>query len=228
MKNLILTLCTITLLMSCKKDETPAIIDPVDFPVYGNLKVGNYWAYQHFLIDTNRVATPLDKFDTCYVEKDTVIDGYLYYKMIRPRLAPARKYIVYYWREYQGNIYDTAGVIRFSSEDFTTLFDTDVHYSDASQTDTSYVTTSKMVDKDKLVTTPAGEFVTLNYQTKYVMGAWWHGWHGGENRYSDKRFAKDIGIVTETLDIYSSVPTYTERRLVSYGNNTDLTRPLPA
>jgi hypothetical protein len=35
-------------------------------------------------------------------------------------------------------------------------------------------------------------------------------------RISHMRYAKDIGLVQETLAIYASMPTTTERRLVRY------------
>lgn len=214
MKKLLMIVLAIAFLAACKKDEPPVVVEPVVHPDYGNLKVGNYWIYQHYHIDTNGIETALDKFDTCYIEKDTVVDGNTYFKMIRPKRGGYIKFIACYWRDFEGVIYDTEGKIQFSAEDFTTIFDTvyntTIH---GDVLDTIYIATSKMVDKDKSIITPAGNFSTRTYQTKFELSDWFE----YRTRYSSKRFAKDIGIVSETLEIYASDPTYTERRLVSWG-----------
>lgn len=209
MKNFLLIFIAITVLFACKKDE-PDIIEPVVYPVYGNLQIGNYWTYQHFNIDTNGVVTPLDKFDTCYIEKDTIVGGYTYFKMIRPSRVPRRIH-TYYWREKEGVIYDTTGEVFFSAEDFSTIFDTE-YITNNNNTDTLYKVTRKMVDKDLMITTPAGYFFTRTFQTKYQPDDFLD----NRTRYSNTRYCKDIGIVSETLEIYSTMPDYTERRLVSW------------
>lgn len=213
MKYFLMIVIAITLFAACRKDEPVVIVDPVIPPVYGNLKVGNYWIYQHFLLDTNGVETPLNKYDTCYVEADTVLGGETYYKMIRPSLLYHTIY-TYYWREKDGVIYDYLGKICFSSEDFTTIFETD-YIENPDNTDTLYIVTEKMVDKDLNITTPAGSFVTRTYQTKYQPVHLWD----NKTRYSNRRFSKYVGIVSETLEFYTTNPNYTERRLVGWGTH---------
>ena len=72
---------------SCKKDTEP---EPTSLPItttypnFSRLKVGNYWIYQQFDIDQNGNATPKNIFDSCYVEKDTLINGKTYMKIIKP------------------------------------------------------------------------------------------------------------------------------------------------
>lgn len=203
----------IVTLSGCKKDE-PAVVEPIVYPEYGNLKVGNYWTYRHYLIDTTGIETALDIYDTCYIEKDTVVGGNTYFKMISPRRIGVIKFIAHYWRESEGIIYDIAGKVCFSAEDFTTIFDTE--YStrlNGNQVDTIYIATSRMVEKDKSILTPAGNLITRNYQTKYELNDWFD----YRTRYKNRRFTKDIGIVSETLEFFTTDPTYTERRLVSWG-----------
>ncbi|HLN52663.1 MAG TPA: hypothetical protein VK212_03075 [Lentimicrobium sp.] len=209
MKKLWMIVIAAALFISCNKEEGDK---PITLPPdYANLKVGNYWIYQHFKIDTTGEETALDKYDSCYVEKDTVINGKTFYKMIRPR-AIYSKY-VYLWRDSSGYIVNTSGKIWFFAEDFTTVFDTTYAFGAG---DTTYVATSRMVDKDKVVTTPAGDFVTRTYQIRYDLEEWLTPY---SPRFSNMRFTKDIGIVSETLDIYALNPFYTERRLVRYGSN---------
>lgn len=212
MKKLLMIALSILTLAACKKDE-PVIVEPVEYPVYGNLKVGNYWIYQRFVVDTNGVETPLDKFDTCFVEKDTVVDGLTFYKIIRPSLIP-RRINKYFWRESEGKIYDIDGIVRFSADDFTTIFDT--YYSTRqwnNQIDTLYVVTSKMVDKNKKITTPGGNFFTCTYQTKYEMSDLFE----YRTRYSNTRFCRDIGIVSETMERCASPPAPAAPREVGVG-----------
>lgn len=210
MKKLLLIACAAVLLISCKKDEGEKT---TIYPDYANLKVGNYWIYQRFKIDTTGAETALDKYDSCYIEKDTVINGTTYCKMTRPRL-PNHSVYNYYWRDSLGYVVDTAGIICFSAEDFTTVFDTTYHIE---TWDTVFVSTSRMVDKDRLITTPAGDFVTRTFQVRYDLEEWLTPY---SPRYINKRYSKDIGIICETLDIYSSDPAFTERRLVRYGTRT--------
>ncbi len=224
MKKFLMILLGIIVIAACKKDEPPVVeppvieppVEPVVYPEYGNLKVGNYWIYQHYHIDTNGIETPLDKFDTCYIENDTVIGEHTYFKMIRPRIS-IPKFGTYYWREFEGVIYDRNGKVHFSAEDFTTIFET--RYSirtNGDEVDTLYVVTSMMVDKDKNIITPAGNFLTRTYQAKYELADWFSiGML--KTRFSNTRYTRDIGIVSETLEIYASDPTYKERRLVSWG-----------
>jgi len=40
---------------------------------YYQLKVGNYWIYQSYQIDSNGVATPENLWDSAHIEKDTII-----------------------------------------------------------------------------------------------------------------------------------------------------------
>lgn len=208
MKKSILIAFAAVLLFSCSKDDENK---PIVYPDYANLKVGNYWVYQHFFIDTTGADSALDVYDSCYIEKDTVVNGNTYYKMIRPRIGqPSFK--TYYWRDSLDYIVNKTGEICFSAEDFTSVFDTIYSYNSH---DTMFTGTSRMVDKDMIITTPAGNYVTRTLQWRFDIEEWISPY---SPRFSNKRFSKDIGIVSETLDIYSTIPTYKERRLVRYGN----------
>lgn len=195
---------------SCKKDDDN---NTITYPDYANLKVGNYWVYQRFEIDTLGVETALDIYDSCYVEKDTLINGITYFKMIRPKRFPVG-YPENYWRDSLGYIVDSTGRIRFAAEDFTTIFETECQMSWA---DTVYTAIHWMVDKDKVVTTPAGDFVTRTFQRKIEFDESCTQFYSP--RFYNFRFTKDIGIVTETLDFFATDPNYVERRLVRYGNS---------
>lgn len=209
MKKSILIAFAAVLLFSCSKDDENK---PIVYPDYANLKVGNYWVYQHFFIDTTGADSALDVYDSCYVEKDTIINGNTYYKMVRPHRILQSDDINYY-RDSLDYLVDRAGKIWFSAEDFTTVFDT---YYSVNPIDTTYTINYMMVDKDKQVTTPAGDFVTRTFQRRIDFNKKFVYWYSP--RYSISRYSKDVGIVCETLEFFSTDPNYVERRLVRYGN----------
>lgn len=75
---LAMSLCFI----SCKKKDAAPV-----YPDYTQLKVGNYWIYERFLIDTAGNESPYSNtgptYDSCFVEKDTVMSGKTYFKLWR-------------------------------------------------------------------------------------------------------------------------------------------------
>ncbi len=200
---------------SCKKDKkeenTPT---PITYPNYSQLKVGNYWVYQYFRIDTLGHETPQNFYDSCYVQKDTVINGQTYYKMYRPfwenhNIFSILRDSLHYIIDYK------YGRKLFSSQDFENILKSG--YITLSPTDTICYYTVKMTDRNMSVVTPAGTFVTLNGKETYNMYPNYVS--GGNPRYKNTRYAENIGIVIETLPFYTSDPTYTERRLVRYHLN---------
>jgi hypothetical protein len=209
---LLLSLSAIALFLgSCKQDESAP---PATYPDYGRLQVGNYWIYQRFVVDTLGNATPTAVFDSCYVEKDTLINGNTFAKICKPwpwGTSPKQEFE--YLRDSLHYLIDPSGRVRFSSEDFITVF-YDYISVKPDDGDTVYRSTVKMEEKDLLITTPAGDFSTSNYKTTYKMYPPYNVY--SIYRYSHKRYAKDIGLIMETLPIFASVPTTMERRLVRY------------
>ena len=127
--SLILFVC-IFLSFGCKKesknnsDDTE--VQEVSYPTYMQLENGHYWVYERFNIDTNGQATALGIFDSCYIEKDTTINGILYHKYVKPHLFSSHM-IVSFIRDSLHYIVNHEGGIIFSSEDFTTIFESQ-HY----------------------------------------------------------------------------------------------------
>jgi hypothetical protein len=219
MKNLISLLFLVFILFSCNKKSTPDQLVPiVEYPNFANLKTGNSWIYERYEIKSNGTVIPLKIYDSCYVEKDTLMGQSTYFKMIRP-LPWSGEAEVWYVRDSLHYIVNHKGEIIFSSEDFNTTFTTFYHRIEMKdhQTGTmTYDTVAKMetqmIDKDYLTKVPYGFLKTSNYSRQYKM---FPKYMIGENpRYEHTRYAKDIGIVTETFHFYASNPDYLERRLV--------------
>jgi len=220
MKNLKFCLTLLVLLLfiiSCKKDKTEPAPAPVSYALqysdYSQLKVGNYWVYQTYQVDSLGNSTCMYSLDSCFVEKDTLINGHIYFKVYRNYYVPFL--INLYIRDSLHYVVDAGGNILFSSQDFTTVFDH--YYTTASFSDTAAEVVAKMEDPNLLVTIEAGTFLTCDYRLTYYMYPNWSA--NGNPRIRHTRYARDIGIVMETLPIYFGNPNYIERRLLRYHLN---------
>jgi len=200
---------------SCKDDDddnntTPT---PIVYDNYSQLKVGNYWIYQQYEVDSLGNGNPTSVYDSCYVEKDTLINNKIYFKVYRPQPASPQFDFVYL-RDSLHYTVDPGGRIVFSSLDFGTVFYD--HYM-FSGPDTIYRLTEKMADYNLVVATPGGNFTTSNFKKNYQMFG--NMAYYGVNRVMNTRYAKNVGMVTETLLFFTTQTTYKERRLVSYHLN---------
>lgn len=208
-----------TLIYSCKKDDKVIEPNPANpAPTYANfaqLKVGNYWVYELFDVDSNGVSTTQNKFDSCYVEKDTIINSKTYFKIVKPKPYFATQKDISFQRDSLHYVVNSNGKILFSSQDFSTVFDS--QYYTATPGDTLCHVIKKMADKDMPVSTPAGSYLTSNAKETFYMYPNWSS--AGNPRYKHCRYAENIGIVIETLPFFASLPTYTERRLIRYHLN---------
>ncbi|MFN0188432.1 MAG: hypothetical protein ACKVQV_06995 [Bacteroidia bacterium] len=197
-------------LSSCKKDST----NPTNSPNFTQLKVGNYWIYERFNVDSSGNATTTGIIDSCYVEKDTIINNNKYYKMIRP-LVPGYSLSDGSVRDSSHYLVNHLGQIIFSSQNFT---DTFRHYFiTAGINDTISEVSIKMGDKNFIMSCPAGQFKTYSFKQTYRMYPNWDS--QGNPRYMDTRYAENIGMVSETLPFFSSSPNYVQRRLIRYKVN---------
>jgi hypothetical protein len=199
------------LLFSCKKDKDSA--QPT-YPHYADFAAGSYWVYQQFIVDSLGNATATNNLDSCFVEKDTIIDGQTYYKYFRPVPYSYSQTGYGYMRDSLNYIVAPGGFIMFASQDFKTVFYSHYNVLDNANHDTLYYAYTKMEDKDLAITVPAGTFVTSDYRTTYNMYPIWS--MAGAKRSVHKRYAENMGVVTETLPFFASDPKYTERRLIRY------------
>lgn len=199
---------------SCKKENTPEPDNNNNvtvYPEYSMLDTGNYWIYQRFAIDSMGNETPQSIYDSCYIEKDTLINGLTYYKYYDPFIPSMNCKFV---RDSLHYMVNSSGEILLSTSDFSNVLT--VRYSSISS-DTICRIERKMTDKNVTVQTSAGTFTTINAKETYYMYPGWD--FAGSIRYRNIRYAEGIGKITETLPFYVSNPGYTERRLVRYHVN---------
>jgi len=204
---------------ACKKDpieNKTSSTAQTNSPSYSQLKVGNYWIYQRFEIDSIGNETALNKFDSCFIESDSIIHNQVYYKMMRPKVngGSLQTYIISFIRDSLHYIVNSGGQIIFSSLDYTTTFQTGHELLNSDTVNYYYL---KMDDINFQVNTPLGNFNTLNY--KLTMNFWPNYNMMGGTRYYHTRYAENVGIVTETITLYLFSPTQRERRLIRYHLN---------
>jgi hypothetical protein len=218
------TLVTI-FIYSCKKDkELEPISNPTTtYPNFSQLKVGNYWIYKQFHVDANG-STPifLGMTDSCFIEKDTLINGKTYFKVIKPDIYSFLPTDISFERDSLDCIVNSNGKILFSSEDFSSILETSYFIGGPllnGGIDTICKIVKQMADKNMEVVTPAGTYITTNVKSTHYMFPDFS--TAGSIRYRNKRYAKNIGVVIETLPFFASNPKeeYTERRLVRYHLN---------
>jgi hypothetical protein len=197
---------------ACKKDKGSHVSESQN---YSQLKVGNYWIYQAFIVDTMGNATETEFFDSCYIEDDTIINNHVYYKMVRPTYWTSSQMNVYYLRDSSHYIIDNWGKIMFSSKDFDNIFLE--YYFDLGQTkkDTMFRAIQKMDNTDFITHTPAGTFNTLNVKATFYMNPSF----ARKIRHMTTKYSDKIGIVSESYPFFFYDPVDRERRLVRYKVN---------
>lgn len=215
--------------IACKKNKnTEPECEPTNEVVntsYSKLKVGNYWIYQHFIVDSLDNGTAINTFDSCYIQKDTVINGNTYFKEFRPDYTSYEKWVYtrdslhYTIKLFPGFTFTTStSQIVFSPTDTNRIFYRhDRTYTDSTgKVDTIVTITTKMTDTDYIKNTPAGNFKTINFKLNYKIHV---GSPFGLNIPVNTRYAKGIGIVSERLPFGNNQTYNKERRLVRYKVN---------
>ncbi len=195
---------------ACKDEHTP--ITP-QYANYANLKVGNYWIYDIFILKPDGSYIPQNLSDSSYVEKDTLIRGNQYFKLRYRDFENTGDYTASFLRDSLHYLVNSQGKILFSSENFKdTLFSTVLY---APTTDTIAVITARMTDDNAQTTVPAGNFTTKNYRTGYYIYPKWP--FGGTTRPLHNRYAKEVGLVEQTLYFYWFDAEYIVKRLKRFG-----------
>ena len=218
MKNTLIILTLASLATIGCKDANDEVY-PAVYPDFTNLKVGNYWIYERYNLDSNGVYTTLGIFDSTYVEKDTLINGQTYFKYMDDWYGSPAGHDATFLRDSLHYLVNSSGRIQFSSENFTdTLWQDHISFGVGS-TDTICRIYCKMTDDNLPVNTPAGTFVSKNAQKVFLMYPDFD--NGGPVRNLQNRYAENVGLVEETFPFFIADPSkrYTVRRLVHQGQN---------
>lgn len=210
-RNCIIVLLAALTILSCKKSKTeesagtpPTTLAYAD---YMALKPGNSWIHQNYELNTvNNVAVPTGQYDSSYVEKDTIINAKTYHKYCT---SGGWAQGIYFLRDSLSYIVDNYGVIKFSSEDFVSVF-RKFNYGPNNATPDSFLVTEQMGDKDLAITVHAGTFITSTFKRTYLFMS---GPNTGTSIATYNRYTKNIGLVCDAT-FYAFDPTkIMERRL---------------
>jgi hypothetical protein len=201
----VLVLAVLSVLtFSCKKSSNDAT--PSTQADYYQLKVGNYWIYQGFEIDTNGVVTPKNAFDSAHIEKDTIIRGKTYYKLLAKYTDCIGDQYPSYVRDSLGYLVNNHGLRECSIDHFKdTLYIDSVN----KQLCMGY---GQMTGKDSLVTVPAGSFQSITSRKRVVPT---HLNDPHPIRYSYCVYGKNIGMIKSHAFFYEG-GQQRESRLVRY------------
>jgi hypothetical protein len=190
---------------SCtKKNSTEATSASPD---YVKLKVGNYWVYKIFKVDTNGVETIQSQSDSSFILKDTVIYGKTFFiEGVHSDFTGSRRIIL---RDSSGYLIERLSngnsVMIFARDNFK-----DILFSDS--VDNLFFRQERMTGKDSAVSVPAGTFITRSlriYDTPIDPAYPW----GVRKLYCI--YGKDAGLIEYTM-CYWDEPEYYEARLVRY------------
>jgi hypothetical protein len=189
------------------------------YPDYANLQAGNYWIYQVFRVDSIGVDSAMNIYDSVYVEKDTMIRGNMYYKIMKPEFYGSKYYLPSFQRDSLHYIVDYHRGVVFSSQDFSTVFKSKylISYLISPVDSVGYVE-FRMMDRNMNVFVPAGSFITSNFCERWLMHPYFRQYAPLERKVN-ARYAANVGMVVEGFPFFSMDSHIYERRLIRYNKN---------
>ena len=205
---LLLILITGIISVSCKKDDPEENPTPLPTADYMQLKVGNYWVYQWYQVDSSGNATLMNKSDSSIITGDTIIGGHTYFK----KLSLQDENHIGFIRDSNGYLVDYMGMIFFSDHDFTKILRIEEIVPDVATTE------YRMANKDSLISISLGTYPTYNFRgTVYPLDPQYpHGINYTHNFYAD-----GMGLIKTSSYYFSNPNLRIERRLVKFGNNQE-------
>jgi hypothetical protein len=153
----------VTISLSCKKSTEESY--PAVKADYYQLKVGNYWIYQSVRIDSaGHDTTFLPHLDSAYIEKDTLISGYTYFKLLSDPSGLLGGNEMSLLRDSSGYLINSYGKILCSDDNFTQILSYDTLHP------TLYLAYLSMTGRDSVITVPAGALESITCRIKVVPG----------------------------------------------------------
>lgn len=190
---------------SCNKDDSETEVIPIPEADYMQLKVGNYWAYEGYRLDSTGNETPITALtDSLVIIGDTNIRGELYFK----QLSTTSLHIAYL-RDSSGYLVNGDGEFKFCDHNFNEIFRVDTIHPDLSYIE--YM----MLDHDSLISVPFGTYSTLEVNGKVIPldPNYPHGIN-----YTHYFYADGIGMIKSSTYYFSSPQTRIGKRLTNFGN----------
>ena len=193
---------------SCKKDDPEENLKPFPAADYMQLKIGNYWVYQSYQLDSAGNENPMSNVDSLIIIGDTTINGYKYFK----KLSVLHDHVSY-MRDSNGYLVDHLGKVFFSEHDFTNILRVDTIGPGLALAEYS------MHEGDTLVNTPIGSFQSMEFRGKitafdpqYPYGP----------QYTYSFYADGAGLVKSSYYLFYNPSLRVGQNLVSFGNTDHL------
>ena len=208
MRKLFLIGVMISILTSCqKKDEIPAETKSEYLP----LSIGNYWVYEHYMVDSSGIETVLPHIDSIFINKDTLIRNNKYFILEGHNYPYQRIDIV---RDSSKYLVNSKGEILFSETNFSDILYHTVEL--INTVDTVYTIDWKMFIVENQVNVPAGLFEALNYKgdINYYYGS--QNSHLAVNTFLNNYYSPYVGRLLSTYRYYSKPYERIEKRLTRY------------
>lgn len=205
---------TIATLAGCKKKADLLVITPpAHTPKYFPLTPGSYWIYRRAWKDTTGadLANNPIEFDSCYVEKDTIIDFVKYAKFYSVNAYGSAQ--VLYLKDSFGYIVDHWGSVFLTDLSRSGILPTS--YMGYSAGDTLCKITAQIAPGHVLISTPAGSFITRDISRTRTFAPW------HPDHYTPKvchtYYADSIGLIFQQSPGYAEGSgEYLEQQLVRY------------
>ena len=215
-KVFLLSVIAMLILASCKKEETTEsdINNTEVSKNYMPLKIGNYWVYEQYHVDTAGNQTSSATTDSLIVDRDTTINGETFFILMGNFMSPTTWRIVSILRDSSNYIIDNHSNILFSENNFVDTLAEQIYITNS---DTLFTLFYKMEQSDA-ISTPAGLFEDiLNFRGIINVK---NPINGVENpRYNCNYYANNIGRVL-IISHYVNSTTKLERRLIRYNIKT--------
>lgn len=190
---------------SCKKEDSETPLTPVPQEDYMQLKVGNYWVYEGYKVDSlgNEIPTTY-LTDSLIIIGDTNIGSNIYYKKLSTKSLH-----VSYLRDSSGYLIDQDGRVLFSDHDFMNIIRTDTIGPGIG------IIEYMMHDRDCTITAPIGIYPCLEFRGKVIASdpQYPHGIN-----YTHYFYADGVGMIKSSNFFFSAPHLRVGQRLTNYGN----------
>ena len=188
---------------------------------YFPLKPGNYWIYESWRVDANGNGQPGSygsnppAYDSVYAIADTVMGNRVFHRYCMPTGPGEQKYDTWSVSDSGDYLIEPGNHIQLALKDSATSF-MFRSYEQPLFSNDSAATVSYKLEGQRLQSTPAGITPTLSmaYIWNFYPFAAQH--QPASQRVQSVRFAKGIGMVSQTLPFYMSDSLYVQRRLLRY------------
>ena len=205
MKRVMIMLTLLTILFTaCKKENSETELKPIPETDYMQLKIGNYWVYEWYHLDSSGNETINGTIDSCIIIGDTNIRDHQYFKQTFTYQAHT-----VYLRDSSGYLINHSGKVIFSNHDFSNIIREDTIGPGLA------IATYRMTDNDTTITVPIGTYPVIDFKGKVTAldPQSPHGTH-----YVHYFYADGLGMIKSSVYYYSAPSLRTGKRLTKFGN----------